>query len=263
MRLCGGMFASELSLAMKNHTETGLDRATALLKGVVSSSNAFEATVERIGQSIKLGLYGPGDQLPTERQMAELMRVSRTTVRSAIKVLATGGFLVVKRGRGGGTFVADRLPRKREKKSASAAKPASEVADLLDRRFVLECGVAELAAERASKSQVAALRELMQEMSRHADNLEAYRRLDGHFHIALAQATGSPGLTSAMAEMQAGLSDLIALIPRSEEALKHSDEQHARIVTAVARHDGTAARREMKLHIEATARFLRGLLPRD
>ncbi len=240
-----------------------MDQATALLKGAVPSGNVFEATVERLGQSVKLGLFAPGEQLPTERDLAGLIGVSRTTVRSAIQVLVMGGFLVVKRGRGGGTFVAERLPpQKRSRRGALGPRSLGDVEDLLDRRFVLECGIAELAAERATKDQVISLRDLTFRMCSTLGDLDAYRRIDGQFHIALAQATGSAGLTSAMADMQASMSDLIALIPRSEDALTHSNEQHARIIAAIARHDATSARREMKQHVEGTAKFLRGLLPK-
>jgi GntR family transcriptional regulator, transcriptional repressor for pyruvate dehydrogenase complex len=249
---------------MKNRAVAELDQARALLKGAVPSGNVFAATVERIGQSVKLGLFAPGEQLPAERDLADLIGVSRTTVRAAIQVLVTGGFLVVRRGRGGGTFVASRLPpKKRARHGVLNSHTAAGVEDLLDRRLVLECGVAELAAERATKDQIKSLRELAQRMAQNLGDLEAYRRIDSQFHIALAQATGSSGLIAAMADMHASLSDLIALIPRSDEALKHSNEQHARIIAAVSRCDATAARREIRQHIEGTARFLRGILPRD
>jgi DNA-binding transcriptional regulator YhcF (GntR family) len=70
----------------------------------------FEETVERLGHSIKLGLIKPGQQLPPERELAELIGVSRVTVRSALQVLVQGGFLIAKRGRNGGTFVVDHPP---------------------------------------------------------------------------------------------------------------------------------------------------------
>ena len=249
---------------MNDRATSELNRARALLKGAVPSGNIFEATVERLGQSVKLGLFAPGQQLPTERELAELIGVSRTTVRSAIQVLVNGGFLVVRRGRSGGTFVSERLPpRKRGRRAALLARPTEEVKELLDRRFVLECGIAELAAERATEDQITILQDLAQRMLGKLDDLEAYRRIDGQFHIAIAQATDSASLTAAMAEMQANLSDLIALIPRSEEALKHSNEQHTRIVRAISRHDAAAARKYMKQHLEGTTRFLRGILPNE
>jgi DNA-binding FadR family transcriptional regulator len=239
------------------------EQATTLLRGAVPAANVFEATVERIGHSIKIGLFGPGDRLPTERELAEIIGVSRTTVRSAIRVLASGGFLTVKRGRGGGTFVAERLPQRGDRaRDTLAATDPDELQQLLDQRRVLECGAAELAAERASSDRYAWLRQLVGRMVEHVDDLDAYRRVDAQFHIAIAQCTGNATLTSAVADLQARLSDLIALIPRSEDALRNSNDQHARIVAAIVRRDGEAARSAMKEHVEATSRFLRGILPR-
>ncbi|MBF2026991.1 MAG: winged helix-turn-helix transcriptional regulator [Oscillatoriales cyanobacterium C42_A2020_001] len=79
----------------------------ALLWNIKLSTNAYEMTVERLSAAIKMGLYRRGQQLPAERELAEIMGVSRTTLREAIRVLVEQGFLTVKRGRNGGTFVAE------------------------------------------------------------------------------------------------------------------------------------------------------------
>ena len=91
-------------------TESVSSQGEALLRGSAPSANMFEETVERLGHSIKLGLIKPGQQLPPERELAELIGVSRVTVRSALQVLVQGGFLIAKRGRNGGTFVVDHPP---------------------------------------------------------------------------------------------------------------------------------------------------------
>src|ERR1700742_3846143 len=67
--------------------------------------NAFEVTVERLAQSIRLGVLADGEQLPPERELADLLGVSRVTLREAIKALREGGLVESRRGRGGGTFV--------------------------------------------------------------------------------------------------------------------------------------------------------------
>src|SRR6188508_2418335 len=76
-------------------------------------ANAFEETVQRLLQSIRLGLIGPGDRLPAERELAGMLEVSRDTLREAIASLADAGWLVARRGRTGGTFVSDVLPTPR------------------------------------------------------------------------------------------------------------------------------------------------------
>src|SRR5262252_3916759 len=71
----------------------------------VRGGNAFEITVARLAQAIKLGLVAEGDRLPAERDLAERLQVSRVTLREAIRALREAGYLESRRGRTGGTFV--------------------------------------------------------------------------------------------------------------------------------------------------------------
>src|SRR3954471_12674143 len=67
--------------------------------------NAFEITVARLAQAIRLGLVPVGERLPPERELAERLQVSRVTLREAIAALREAGLLASRRGRSGGTFV--------------------------------------------------------------------------------------------------------------------------------------------------------------
>jgi DNA-binding FadR family transcriptional regulator len=233
---------------------------TALLRGAAPTSNVFEATVQRLGQSIKLGLFKPGQKLPSERDLADIIGVSRVTVRAAIQVLASGGFLVARRGRTGGTFVVENPPQWEERSKEAGGKPV-EASGFLDRRFVLETGICELASERASESQIASLRQRVGQLGELVDDIVEFRRQDAQLHIAFAEATGNSDLVRMSAELQAELTSLIALIPPSPDALSHSNLQHARIVACIAKHDASGARLAIAEHIQGTRLFLGGLLP--
>ncbi len=239
---------------------TSQEEGTALLRGANLTSNVFEATVERIGRSIKLGLLKPGQQLPPERELAELMGVSRVTVRSAIQVLTAGGFLIARRGRNGGTFVVEKPPMWKGGEEGAGSE-AVAVNSFVDRRFVLETGVCELAAQRVTDTQLAGLRERVGRLGELVSDLSAFRREDAQFHIAIAEATGNQDLVRQIAELQAELSDLIGHLPPSEEAMIHSNLQHAKVVACIARRDGAGARQAMAEHLAGTAHFLAGLLP--
>src|SRR5438067_1810851 len=76
----------------------------------VRAGNAFEETVERLLQAIRLGVVGTGERLPSERELADRLGVSRVTLREAIRALADAGYVESRRGRYGGTFVNDTLP---------------------------------------------------------------------------------------------------------------------------------------------------------
>src|SRR3979409_2726487 len=154
----------------------------------VRPGNAFEDTVGRLLQTIRLGVLAPGESLPPERELAARLGVSRDTVREALKSLSDAGYLVSRRGRYGGTFLADELPRHTDDR---AGVPRAEIDDALRLREILEVGSARMAANRTL---TAAEREVL--WSRLADVRGAapddYRRLDSRLHLAIAEAAGSP-----------------------------------------------------------------------
>ena len=236
------------------------ESAEALLRSPRSSGNAFEVTVERLGSAIKMGLFGRGEQLPTERELCELMGVSRTTVREAIRVLTVQGRVEVRRGRSGGTFVSSRLtsPSVKELRKQVQRRGTSLI-EILDYRLVVETGIAELAAQRRS-ADLDGLVELAERMHDAEDDFSRYRTMDTQFHFVIAKATGVKRLSTVLAEIHAELSDLMAMVPHSREACIHSTEQHERIARAVADGNATRARNEMREHVLATASFLKGLL---
>src|SRR3954449_2356377 len=78
--------------------------------GPVHPPTTFEETVERLGTAIRLGLLPPGAQLPPERELAEQLGISRSTLRQALTTLVQSGHLIAQRGRGVGTFVAASPP---------------------------------------------------------------------------------------------------------------------------------------------------------
>src|SRR5687767_15978498 len=75
----------------------------------VQTRRTFEEAVEQIAEKVKLGELRVGDRLPSERALAEQMQISRPTLREAVKVLQDSGLVEVRRGSGGGVFVATQL----------------------------------------------------------------------------------------------------------------------------------------------------------
>src|SRR5687768_2170188 len=94
-------------------THPAMSRRSPALEAVfkpVQPPTTFEETVERLGTAIRLGLLAPGTQLPAERELAEQLGISRSTLRQALTTLVQSGHLVARRGRAGGTFVAEEPP---------------------------------------------------------------------------------------------------------------------------------------------------------
>jgi GntR family transcriptional regulator, transcriptional repressor for pyruvate dehydrogenase complex len=222
----------------------------------VQPPSTFEETVERLGTAIRLGLLAPGSRLPSERDLAGQLRISRSTLRHALTTLVQSGHLISLRGRAGGTFVADEPPLTGE----GEAEPLGEEARAtLDHRVAIETGATVLAAERATEADLQRLEELTQRMAG-AVAFEEYRRADVRYHIGVAEAAHSAKLVTAMTEVQGQMSDLIARIAHPDEVLTRSNGQHRRIVTLLRRRDTGNAVRLMREHLEGTEHILAGLM---
>jgi GntR family transcriptional regulator, transcriptional repressor for pyruvate dehydrogenase complex len=223
----------------------------------VRSQTAFEETLERLGNAIRLGLLAPGTRLPAERDLCEQLGIARSTLRQALTALSESGHLVAVRGRGGGTFVADSPP--------VHERPTAEVLagwrDRCDARMAIELGVAVLAAERAPAEALGPLEELVAAMDGLLPDFPAYRQADVRFHVALAEATGSARLVAEMTEAQAAMTDLIHYIAHPREVLAWSNAQHARLITCLERRDPATAVAVMVEHLHGTEHVLAGLLP--
>lgn len=218
--------------------------------------NAFEDTVGRLLQTIRLGVLAPGGRLPPERELAARLGVSRDTVREAIKSLSDTGYLVSRRGRYGGTFLAERLPAVT---GGAHGVNRAEIDDALRLREILEVGAARMAAE---ASLTPAEREVLS--ARLADvraaDLDDYRRLDSRLHLAIAEAAGSPSLVLLVAENRMRLNALLDRIPLLGRNITHSDGQHDVIVNAILAGDPDAAAAAMLVHVAGSAALLRGFL---
>ena len=225
----------------------------------VQPPTTFEETVERLGTAIRLGLLPPGTQLPPERELADELSISRSTLRQALTTLVQSGHLVALRGRSGGTFVSDEPPLARETEGPPLG---SDARALLDYRVVLETGAIVLAAERAGQDDLDSLQRLTQDMSvTQAAGFEVYRRADVRFHIGLAEACHSPRLVAAMTDVQGQMSDLIQRVSHPDEVLSHSNAQHKRLVAMLRRRDTGRAVRLMREHCQGTEHILAALMP--
>ena len=223
----------------------------------VEPPTTFEETVERLGTAIRLGILSSGTRLPAERELADQLRISRSTLRQALTTLVQSGHLVSFRGRAGGTFVAEEPPLGQKVDGEVLSEEARAV---LDYRVAIETGATVLAAERATESDLRRLREFTQSMDG-AQRFDDYRRADIRFHIGVAEASSSPRLVTAMTEVQGQMSDLIARIAHPEEVLNRSNEQHRRLVALLRRRDIGGAVRLIREHMDGTEHILAGLLP--
>ncbi|WP_053384459.1 FadR/GntR family transcriptional regulator [Leucobacter celer] len=230
-----------------------------LLIGAVRPSNAYEETIRRLLQSIRLGLIPPGDRLPAERELASMLKVSRDTVRDALATLADAGYVVSRRGRYGGTFVVDELPSPTALRTERAELGEDEIEDTTVLRRVLEVGAAREAAGRdLSAEDRTALVRALEECA--AADVSDHRRLDSRLHLLIAELSGSPSLVPLVANLRSRVNALLDDIPVLAPNLAHSHAQHEAIVSAILAGRSESAAEAMREHIEGSAALLRGFL---
>ncbi len=200
------------------------------------------------------GQLKPGDRLPPERELGELLGVSRVSIRQALHELEGRGLIDRRPGRG--TIVVSAASRGGHAGDALSTllDPTSpgdvELARIMELRAVIEPPIAALAATRVTSRDIAQLRALVEEMEAEVD-LERYAVLDRAFHQAISQYTHNPLL--------AQLTELIAteIAPSRRRALQTPERRlassaaHRRIFQAIAEHDAPAAEAEARAHVES------------
>jgi GntR family transcriptional repressor for pyruvate dehydrogenase complex len=153
----------------------------------VKRSRIYEHIVEQIHALIREGRWAPGDQIPPERELAERFRVSRTSVREALRALEMQG--VIDSRQGGGTFVrtadAEMLVGPL---AAAILRGRRELAEVLEVRELIEPGIARLAATRATPEHVAELERLLERQRECIAAGRSFVEEDTTFHYTLAKA---------------------------------------------------------------------------
>jgi DNA-binding FadR family transcriptional regulator len=272
----------------------GVDLAAVF--GPVRSQNAFEETVERLLAVIKLGVVGPGERFPPERELATLLGVSRITLREAIGDLRNAGYVESRRGRFGGTFVRYTPPSpSRVELRRIAVEDADKINDALTFRMAVETGAAQILAQLAESGRdddghgrdghgrdgqgpddhrrddhgrdgQRRARERVRDVlltrlaAVNQSGPEDYRRMDTLFHLAIAELTGSTLLASACADARVRLNDLLNAIPVLQRNIDHTAAQHTAIVEGILAGDTRRAQRAVAEHLDGTAALLRGFL---
>jgi GntR family transcriptional repressor for pyruvate dehydrogenase complex len=232
---------------------------------VTSEERRSDEAARRILALVKQHKLAPGARLPSERDLAEEIGVSRPILREALHGLAAMGY--IDRRSKSGNYMCTALPDSlRERLDAERGQHRGEqvlpFADVLELRKVLEVWAVERVASSSAARAVAAMRKHLQTMRRHTlgvESFEAYQEADLAFHGVLAEATGN----MAYGHLFAFLTDLvrrsIALSRHvvSTDFLRENLARHQAILDALEARDPAAAKSAMQAHFALIERHLR------
>ncbi|MEO6531847.1 MAG: FCD domain-containing protein [Specibacter sp.] len=215
--------------------------------------SAMDAVRLRIATAIYLGLLKPGERLPDKDDVALGLSVSPITARRALTSLAEEGVVVRRRGRNGGTFVADAPPREALAALLARTDEFSRVHRLVDRRLLGECAVTHFAAQNISTHQLEQLDTLTVRMAS-ASSWSSYHQLDEEFHRLVAGASGMGSAVDAYCE---GLMELYEyFIPYPIEFLHVSNQDHIALVAALRDGRAEAAVEISRRHVDTLHRTM-------
>ncbi|MFQ5861148.1 MAG: FadR/GntR family transcriptional regulator [Dehalococcoidia bacterium] len=214
----------------------------------IKKTRLYEEIVTQIGELIRDGTLRPGDRVPPERELAERFKVSRASVREAIRALELQGLVVSRPG--AGTFVAsESLDGVIHTLAQELLAGREALGDTLELRLLLEPQVAALAAQRATEEDKSAMRAILEEQARLVEGGLSGAEADVAFHTALARSTQN----RALVRLGGSLVDILAL--SRDESLqtphrsRQSLESHQAILLAIEQGDTEGARQAMERHI--------------
>ena len=212
--------------------------------------------ISRIKQMIQSGELAPGDRLPPEQELSERLGLSRSSMREAVKALATMRVLDVRRG--DGTYVTSLRPSLLIETMSFVLDfhTDSAVMEVFEARGLLEPGIAALAAQRATPEHVAAMEAHLEGITESAETEDLVTH-DLEFHRMIAEATGNDYLVGLIDGI--GSQTWRARVWRGvteSNAVARTLDEHRQILTSIREVDDVVARAAMTLHISGAERWI-------
>ncbi len=216
---------------------------------------------EQLRELIYKGEFKLGAQIPPERDLAQSMEVSRTSVRNALNKLVAMGLLEHRQGQG--TFVSSPETREGNPLAAVMATDDATLDDLLEVRLGLESNAAMLAAQRATEQDLKAMQKSIEEME---EDLSITDKIspesDVSFHMALCFATKNPVLIHLMRSFYdflfVGIKKNLAHLYMERQTLDRILTQHKQIYQYIVERNRDGAYGEMKAHIIYVQEYFKG-----
>ncbi|MDK2821331.1 MAG: GntR family transcriptional regulator, transcriptional repressor for pyruvate dehydrogenase complex [Clostridia bacterium] len=226
----------------------------------IRTKKIYEEIVCQIKQLISEGKLKPGERLPSERELAENLGVSRASVREALSALRTVGVLEIRPGEG--TFVQNIRDEAIIEPLAMALLLDSQAAmEILEVRLALEGQAAHLAAERVTSEDLKKMDDLLVEMEQNLYE-GVTEDVDLNFHLAIAEAARNSVLLRLMRTVYETMRQVLRTsrqrlytTPGNPELLL---KQHKQILKALEKHDPEAAREAIIKHSLFVEKVLRG-----
>jgi GntR family transcriptional repressor for pyruvate dehydrogenase complex len=225
-----------------------------------------QVVVDQILRLIQEGQLRPGDQMPSEAEMTRMLNVGRSSVREGLRGLSILGVIETSSGRATTVSLTAKSPLDHIRNSAMDKLRVHTLLDLLEVRESLEGQAAYLAAERAGKSDLMAIRSAANQVAKDVSRRKVYFQSNAAFHLSIARASQNRILEKSISLLIGQVRDLRVKMMKALEDMPERDvAEHAAILEAIAAREPAAARRAMMNHIRSFVALIEAarLLPGD
>lgn len=198
-----------------------------------------------------------GSKLPNEFELAERFGVGRSTIREAVKLLASKGVLEVRRG--SGTYVMNQTPANLDPLGLQGLGDRMSLAlDLADVRILLEPGIAEMAARNASEEDIEELRQLCGQIEKKLENGEDYVQDDIDFHTCVAKSSKNRVVGQLIPIIDTAV---MVFVNVTHKRLKEETiSTHRAVTDAIAERDPIGAKSAMMMHMAYNRNLIKQLI---
>jgi len=219
----------------------------------IQKSSAVNLVVNQIVKAIEQKTYIPGSKLPSQKDLAIKLGVGRSSIREAINILITKGYLEAIQGKG--TFIKDDLSTTTHAiAKLSSAIQVSSIYKLMEARALLECKSAALAAKRAKMSDLKKLDKILHNELSTQNNYDLFLSHDIQFHITIAEATQNEVICEMTKLVLSKLSEHHSKLNTDELSVAYKKESIAtamEVIRAIKEHNAEKAAEWMARHISA------------
>jgi GntR family transcriptional repressor for pyruvate dehydrogenase complex len=215
-------------------------------------STVSSLVIDQIKQLLADGQLQPGDRLPSERQLAEMLGVSRPSLREAIRALEYGSVLETRVGEG--VFVSCSSAFLENTMQAVHLAKQFELEEMLTARRAIEITAIKLAVARASDDDMEVLRKLCDDAEARIDDLEAFIRYDYDFHAAIAEASGNNVLITLLQAMRSLMRAYNAELLQAKEWRSKVIAMHRAVVDKLSTRNVQSAIDAMEAHFDNIVR---------
>ena len=215
----------------------------------------IDQIIETVGRLIAEGLLKPGDALPGERGLSEMLKVSRTSVRQALKALDVLGVLEIRPG--SRTYLNKSISKLliNPMKFMTLLHKVG-VIELFETRKIIEVALARLAAENATEKDIEKMRIALEESKQNLNNPKKYLYLEMDFHEAIFVASSNRILTAFMASINNLLLETREKTVMIYLDLEDSLKQHIKIFNAIRNRNPEKAGEAMFEHLSKIEKIL-------